>query len=430
VSEKPLSRKDHADSPETARAERTSSTARRWVVVVVLCVLAVLSTTALTPEPAYAQSPYDAWLLLLQTTNQTNAQSLETYNSMDAATRARADAQMPALVDQGLQQMYLQMPATYQAKLDEQIRQMTGYATAPQFFQTMLTVPSYCSGLTVVISALSNLTGGAQTPTFTVPDQVTAPPSTFPPTTAPVTTTSPPGMATIVFSKGADVSVKGPDGQWRPVSKSPQVIPTSEILGIRTGKKRVVVNDLPRSGCRIVASPHTELQAEDIEWLTEEEQGSFVWKLFVGTARFVTGILPVKGEVRSPGTFGGFRGTDFTLDVTPARTALAVFEGTVEFSDLEKVTTVLVEAGEFSVTLAGGSPSEPQSLDDTNVFQQYGSLFESDEEIQAVKDNMEELVRSREAGSRLGYLLLIPAAVIIALVIGLAIRRSRRMRQV
>jgi hypothetical protein len=77
------------------------------------------------------------------------------------------------------------------------------------------------------------------------------------------------------------------------------------------------------------------------------------------------------------------------------------------------------------VVLAGGLPSTPQRFDNDTVFTKYLSLFESEDEIQAVLEGIEAPARDKEATGFPIYLLAIPVIVIAAVVI-LFIRRRHR----
>jgi ferric-dicitrate binding protein FerR (iron transport regulator) len=67
-----------------------------------------------------------------------------------------------------------------------------------------------------------------------------------------------------------------------------------------------------------------------------------------------------KFEIRTPAAICGIRGTEFVLREIPGKpTALIVIDGTVAFSDIKGVKTVLVGAGQQSYILSDGSPAEP-----------------------------------------------------------------------
>lgn len=133
-----------------------------------------------------------------------------------------------------------------------------------------------------------------------------------------------------------------------------------------------------------------------------------------------------KYEIYTPVSSGGVRGTDFIVDTTSEKTDVLVFEGTVEVSDLEGQKTVLVKAGESSVVMSGGAPSDPQRYDITDVYQKYQALFESEEEIKAIIGDIEYLAEDRETGGFPYYFLAIPAAAVAAVIIILVMRRRRR----
>lgn len=67
-----------------------------------------------------------------------------------------------------------------------------------------------------------------------------------------------------------------------------------------------------------------------------------------------------KFEVRTPAAICGIRGTEFVLREIPGKpTSVVVIDGTVAFSDIKGVKTVLVGAGQQSFLLPDGTPAEP-----------------------------------------------------------------------
>jgi tetratricopeptide (TPR) repeat protein len=172
---------------------------------------------------------------------------------------------------------------------------------------------------------------------------------------------------------------------------------------------------------------YAALQILDLcEPLKPEKLGSII-DLLVGKIRaFIVSLEPgSQFEVRTPVCHSGVRGTDFIVDTTSDRTEVLVFEGTVELSDLERHKTVLVKAGESSIVVAGGLPSEPKGFDSDTVSKKYLSLFESEEEMKAVVGDMQKQIKDKEGGGFPFYLLAIPA-VIVAVVITLLMMRRRR----
>lgn len=77
---------------------------------------------------------------------------------------------------------------------------------------------------------------------------------------------------------------------------------------------------------------------------------------------------PHQLEMRSPVAALAVRGTEFVTSVdTDGTTTLTVLEGTVEFSDLNRETTVTVEENQMSVVNPEGLPSEPVSIDPNQI---------------------------------------------------------------
>ncbi len=240
--------------------------------------------------------------------------------------------------------------------------------------------------------------------------------TTPPQTTKPATTTPPPGRISFEPpAQGGEVFVKEAGSDWKPISPAGQVMPVSEDFAVRTSQGTVLITDLPGQGDQVVVGENTEFQIK--------EQG--VLDLLFGQIRSKIVKFRQKFEVRTGQGTGSIRGTDFIVDATPERTDVLVFEGTVELSDLERHRTVLVKVGEHSMVAVGGLPTEPQRFDNTTVFQKYKSLFKSEEEIKAVLVNMEKLAKGGEAAGFPIYLLVIPV-IVIAVVIGLVMRRMRR----
>lgn len=404
----------------------------RWLIVSALCLLIVLSPMALMAKPAHAQSPeeYQALVPMLQQLRQFTAESLARYESADAKTRAawaastiELDATGHPVVPQPsypqrlqhilflqLENFYKSMPASGQAKIDFEFRRETGY-TFMQLLQSASTLPDLMRILDLLITAVEKLGKG----TIII---------TFGPTARD-------GMA-FVKEAGYD---------WKPVSPAGQVMLVSEGSTVKTSQGSVVITDLPGQGDFLYVGENTEFQIEELGTVFEMRLGMIRGKV----AKF----LESKGVVvRCPPWAMSTRSTDFIVHVTPERADVLVFDGTVEFSDLEKHRTVLVKAGEYSVAAVGGLPTEPQRLDNTTVVQKYKSLFKSEEEMKAVVGNIEKLAKGGESaqtgtpaamgkdkiekpakGSEAAgfpiYLLAIPV-IVIAVVIGLVMRRMRR----
>ena len=392
----------------------------KWLLVTIMCILIILSPTVLISKPVHAQDTYEELIPALQGWRQHWAEYLVSYQSMDVDERATADAFVARLMQPYLRDSYGVLSASERANLDEELRKMSGY-TMTQLIQSSSTIPGVVKALDIIISALQNLSGGANIlPTTKLP-------TTTPQTSKPSTTTQPP-MTTpsnreITLerpSQEGEVFFKEPGGDWKPVSSVGQIITVSDGFAVRTGKGSVVIRDFPYPGDKMFVRQNTEIQLE--------EQGS-VLNLLKGAIRVLDASLKAFGkkfECRCVPFVVAVRGTDFIIDYTPEQSRILVFEGTVEFSDLERHPPVPVKAGEYSVIAADGLHTEPQIIDNATVFQEYQSLFNSEEEMKAVIDNMEKLVKSRETRGFLIYLLIIPV-IIIAVVIWLVIRRRGRL---
>ncbi len=255
-------------------------------------------------------------------------------------------------------------------------------------------------------------------PTTTVLPTI-ASPTTYPSTTP--TETSLPEEQKIFELSEAQGEVylrEGDDAFWQTVTPAEAAILISKGSTVRTGQGSIYLKNIPGQGDKIFIGAYTEV--------TIGEQVTSL-DVLIGKIRvwMESGPSKSKFEIHTPYGGSSVRGTDFIMDTTSERTDVLVFEGTVEFSDLQGHKTVIVKAGETSVVVAGELPAEPQKFDSATVFQKYKSLFESDEEIKDVLGNIEEPTKSREPTGFPIYLLAIPV-IIIAAVIILVIRRRRR----
>jgi hypothetical protein len=236
-------------------------------------------------------------------------------------------------------------------------------------------------------------------------------------TTKPATTTTPPGV--ISFgppSQGGEVDFREPGYDWKTVSPFGQVMPVSDGSAVRTGQGSVVMTDFPGQGDQVFVGENTEFQIEELGTALDN---------LLGKIRVSIILFGKKFEVRTPTGVIAVRGTDFIIDATPEQTRVLVFEGTVEFSDLGKNKTVLVNAGEYSVVAAGGLPAAPQKIDTTAVFQQYKPLFASDAEIKAIIANLDKTAKSGEVAGLPIYVIVAIVVILIAAVIVLVIRQKR-----
>lgn len=120
-------------------------------IVSILCLFALLIPMVLMTKPAQAQSLYDDVLAQVQAIRQQLNQLMTTYNSMKPEDRAQMDAAVASSVRQALQQTYVAFSATDRARLDDAMRQATGY-TFTQLLQSANTVPS----LVNVVNLLAN----------------------------------------------------------------------------------------------------------------------------------------------------------------------------------------------------------------------------------------------------------------------------------
>ena len=386
---------------------------------VVLCILIILSPTVLISKPAHAQSPYDDLYTQLKEWRQKWTNYLIEYNSTDDYDREAMNMLKGIRFNNLLTPLY-SIPASLstndQAKLDDEARRMTGHTFGELVdlaFKTETTVPEFVQTLELVYSVVENLSSGVPPPPTTESTKTT-PTST---TTSPITVTTP-STKEITFEippQGGDVSFKEPGYDWKPVSPVGQTIPVSDGLAVRTGQGSVVMKDFPGQGDQVSVGQNTEFQIQEQTSVLDLLDGKIrVW-------------LEKKGFiVHTRNSTSAVRGTDFIIDVTPEQTRVLVFEGTVEFSDLEGRGTVLVKAGEYSIVAVGGLPAEPQRMDSTAVFQEYQSLFTSEEEIKAVASNMEKLVKSSESNGFLIFIII--PVIIIVVVIRLVIRRMRRVK--
>jgi hypothetical protein len=178
----------------------------KWLLISLLGLVAALGPMVLGAEPVRAQSPYDVY----QAQFEQIQQQLDELITLSNSSGGVWDASYASAIREALQQVNLSHPAADQAKMDEQCRQITGYTSTAQFFQSMSTLPDLASGLETLISGMKNLASGAETlPTAGSVIATTPPPTTEPVASSiPVATTNRPGTTSIVFPKGSEVYVR------------------------------------------------------------------------------------------------------------------------------------------------------------------------------------------------------------------------------
>lgn len=74
-------------------------------------------------------------------------------------------------------------------------------------------------------------------------------------------------------------------------------------------------------------------------------------------------LPPDDFKVRTPQAVCGVRGTQFITKVNGDTTTITVYEGEVEFSDINKKKTVIVRSNQTSFCTNGGQPIEPLNID-------------------------------------------------------------------
>ena len=74
-------------------------------------------------------------------------------------------------------------------------------------------------------------------------------------------------------------------------------------------------------------------------------------------------LPPDDFKVRTPQAVCGVRGTQFITKVNGDTTTITVYEGEVEFSDINKKKTVIVRSNQTSFCTNGGQPIEPVNID-------------------------------------------------------------------
>lgn len=339
-------------SSERWRMEKngsTSSWARRLLIVVLF--ITILAPVTVTSRAVQAQSPYDEALAELRSIRQQLAELLAIYQSADAETRAQIDAGVARAMQQALKQVYGALSASDRAKVDDELRRMTGY-TFPQLFSTASTVPGLVKAVNVLIDALERLAASQETPIATPAKPLatapTKPPAapTKPPVTAQIeplaTPTKPPVPAAtptehtethqLSFTSGEVYVIRG-GISWQPPEKvlgrtnlrSGDEVRTGPngkaVVGVSSGQR--IIQLAPASGFRI--------------W----DEGGAIFGLMAGRARVIT---KKRLEVRTPAAVAAVRGTEFTLNVgNDGATTVTVLQGSVEVRDLASNASVSLE---------------------------------------------------------------------------------------
>lgn len=112
------------------------------------------------------------------------------------------------------------------------------------------------------------------------------------------------------------------------------------------------------SSIRILGDSHIKLKSlfkKNSFWTTFKIELGKWWSRLIGKPRI---------ELGTPGGSAAPRGTEFTVEVSDNKTTvLTVLEGVVEFSDLEYNKNVSVGQYQTSTVESGGVPSDPQSID-------------------------------------------------------------------
>ncbi len=299
----------------------------RWLLIVVLFIT-ILAPVTLTSRPVYAQSPYDEALAELQPIRQQLAEVLAIYQSADAKTRAELDAATASGMQQALKQVYGALPASDRAKLDDELRQMTGY-TFPQLFSMASTVPGLVKAVNLLIDSLERLAASQKIP-LTTP----AKPPVTAPTKPSATPTKRTGTARLLFTSGEVYVRRGGAGEWERQKTGQGTILRSGDE-VRTGPNSKAVIELP-DGHTIQLAPGSVFRVLD------EDNGIF--ELISGRIRAIIKKFAKRFEVRTPAAVTSVRGTEFTLDVgNDGTTTVTVLQGSVEVRDLASNASVSLE---------------------------------------------------------------------------------------
>lgn len=341
------------------------SSRARWLLIVVLFIT-ILAPVTPTSRPVHAQSPYDEALAELRSLRQQLAEVLAMYQSADAKTRAELDAAVARANQQALKQVYGALSASDRAKVDDELRRMTGY-TFPQLFSTASTVPGLVRMVNLLIDAFERLAASQKTPIATPAKPLatapTKPPATptKPPVTAQIeplaTPTKPPVPAatpteppvTALTEPTATPTERTETAQLSFTSGEVYVIrggifwqPPEKVLGRTNLRSDDEVRTGPNGKAVVgVSSGQRIIQLAPASGFRIWDEGGAIFGLMAGRARVIT---KKRLEVRTPAAVVAVRGTEFTVNVDKdGTTTVTVLQGSVEVRDLASNASVSLE---------------------------------------------------------------------------------------
>ena len=138
------------------------------------------------------------------------------------------------------------------------------------------------------------------------------------------------------------------------------------------------------------------------------------WGKFWSNLKVDLGIEKEKFLLKTPQAIVAVRGTELSVEVSEnGTTFLTVLDGVVEFSDLEYIKNVSVSQYQISTVEPGGVPSDPQSIDPSQIDKWWE--FEDEQVIEQNKEKKDRGIPGFEA-----------IAVIAAIAVALIILRRKK----